>query len=518
MKLDPALHGAGAAPNESATGLGEGLVRDALLGAGTSVWEWHVQSDRLSNVDTSAALLGYGPGEMGSTQAMWNLVIHPDERAANHAAYLRHASGRTPIYEHEYRARCKDGSWRWVAERGRIVERDGRGQPLRMVGTLSDITERRRAEAEALSAAQRLREITRQVPGVVYQYRMHANGSGSFSYVSDSCIELLGLMPEELMADASRGLRIIDREDRARAFASVEAARRAMRHWRCEFRLYLRGGVRRWVSVSATPRLEEDGSLLWHGYLEDVHDLRELARVREQAAAAQASNRAKTEFLSRMSHELRTPLNAVLGFAQLLEIDTREPLGELQRKRVALIREAGDHLLRMIGELLDLTRIESGRLTVDLVAVPLHALMRDCAEMVRPQADAAGVTLLAEPCDPALQVCADPTRLRQVLLNLLTNATKYNRRHGGVTLRATAGSTEVALQVVDTGVGIGREELPHIFEPFHRGAHRHSAIEGTGIGLAVTQALVDLMHGRLEVQSTPDVGSTFTVTLPRARG
>jgi len=517
MKLDHALHGAAAAANESGTPIGEALMRDALLGAGTSVWEWHVQSDRLSNIDTSAALLGYAPGDLDSTQAAWNLVIHPDERVANHAAYLRHASGQTPIYEHEYRARCKDGSWRWVAERGRIVERDARGQPLRMVGTLSDISERRRAEAEGFVAAERLREITRQVPGVVYQYRMHADGSGSFPYVSDSCIERLGLLPEALMADPSRGLRLIEREDRARVFASVEAARRAMRHWRCEFRLYLRGGARRWVSVSAIPRREEDGALLWHGYLEDITEARELAQVREQAAAAQAANRAKTEFLSRVSHELRTPLNAVLGFAQLLEIDKREPLGELQRKRVALIREAGDHLLSMIGELLDLTRIESGRLTIDLVAVPLVALVAECVEMVRPQADAAGVALLVEAGAAAeWRLRADATRLRQVLLNLLSNAIKYNRRGGSVTLRTVPGVGEATLQVIDTGVGIAPEDLAHVFEPFHRGAHRHGPIEGTGIGLAVTRALVELMHGRLEAQSTPEVGSTFAVTLPRA--
>ena len=155
MKLEPDPHGAGAAPGAPDRAIGDALMRDALLGAGTSVWEWHVRSDRLSNIDTSAALLGYAPGELESVQAAWNLVIHPDERAANHAAYLRHASGQTPIYEHEYRARCKDGSWRWVAERGRVVERAPDGVPLRMVGTLSDITLRREAQGAAAGGAER---------------------------------------------------------------------------------------------------------------------------------------------------------------------------------------------------------------------------------------------------------------------------------------------------------------------------------------------------------------------------
>jgi signal transduction histidine kinase len=364
--------------------------------------------------------------------------------------------------------------------------------------------------------AERLRGITRNAPGVVYQYRDLPDGGGCFPFVSDSCIDVFGVPPSVLMGDAAQALRLIERADRERVFASVGRARRLVQHWRCEFRLHLQGGVQRWVSVSATPRREDDGMLLWHGYLEDITDLRTLAEAREAAAAAQAANLTKTEFLSRMSHELRTPLNAVLGFSQLLELDPNEPLSVMQRKRVGLIREAGDHLLRMIGELLDLTRIESGRLAVEIAALAVAPLLAECAEMLRPQADAAGVSLRVETAADLPQVRADATRLRQVLLNLLTNAVKYNRRGGAVTVRATAAPGEVSLQVSDTGVGIAAAELADLFEPFNRGAHRRSAIEGTGIGLAVTKGLVQLMHGRLDVQSTPGVGSTFGVTLPTA--
>jgi PAS domain S-box-containing protein len=518
MKRDPDLIGVpgGSSAADRDAAITEALMRDALLGAGTSVWEWHIQTDRLSNVDTSAALLGYGPGELDSDQLTWNSVIHPDDREANHAAYLRHAEGLEPTYEHEYRARTKGGGWRWISERGRIVDRAPDGTPLRMVGTLSDITERRSAQGEVLAMAERLREITRHAPGIVYQYRGWPDGRGEFPFISDSCIDVFGVPASELTKDPARALKLIEREDRERVFASVNRARRALRHWRCEFRLYLRGGVHRWVSVSATPRREESGALLWHGYIEDITDLRELAQVREEAAAARAANLAKTEFLSRMSHELRTPLNAVLGFSQLLELDPNEPLSPMQRKRVALIREAGDHLLRMIGELLDLTRIESGHMAVDLAPLDLAPLLGECVEMVRPQADAAAVALHIEPLAGLPRVQADATRLRQVLLNLLSNAVKYNRSGGTVTVRPVVAAAELTLQVVDTGVGIAEADLAVLFEPFNRGAHRRSAIEGTGIGLAVTRALVSLMQGRLEVQSTSGAGSTFSVTLPLA--
>ncbi len=496
----------------------EALMREALLGAGTSVWEWDVRNDRLSSTDASAALLGYAPGEIADSQIAWNALIHPDDVDANHAAYLRHARGETPIYEHEYRARCKDGSWRWLAERGRVIERAADGEPLRAVGTLSDLTQRHQAQGAALELAERLGKLARHVPGLLYQYRSTAADPlrGSFPYISDSVIDMLGVPPPELTRDATAVFRLFHRDDRERVQQGVLESAHTLRPWRCEFRLSLGDGRTRWVNVLATPQREPEGMLLWHGYIQDVSDLHELQQARADAAAAQAANRAKTEFLSRMSHELRTPLNAVLGFAQLLEIDEREPLSDQQRRRVVLIREAGAHLLEMIGELLDLTRIESGQMAVAVAPVPLWPLIGECVELVRPQADAAGVSLLPVAGKAGGPVLADATRLRQVLLNLLGNAIKYNRRGGSVEVTIAAAAGQVRLDVIDTGVGIAPEDLATLFQPFQRGAQARGPIEGVGIGLAVTRALVELMGGHVEVRSAPGAGSTFSVTLRSA--
>ena len=148
------------------------LMHEALVGAGTSVWAWDMDNDVLTGMSGSVSLLGYAEGELESTQAGWNTVIHPDDLAENDAAYLRHARGETPAYESEYRARAKDGSWRWLAERGRIVEWWPDGRPRRMVGTLSDVTQRRQAESDTAERDERLRQITRHVPGLLYQFRL----------------------------------------------------------------------------------------------------------------------------------------------------------------------------------------------------------------------------------------------------------------------------------------------------------------------------------------------------------
>jgi signal transduction histidine kinase len=275
------------------------------------------------------------------------------------------------------------------------------------------------------------------------------------------------------------------------------------------------------MRVTSSPTRRADGGTVWHGYMQDVTELRELEHARQDKAAAEAANRAKTEFLSRMSHELRTPLNAVLGFSQLLEIDRTDSLSDGQRRRVKLIREAGEHLLRMISDLLDLTRIESGSLQVQLDAVPMRPVAEEAVDMLRPQAEAAQVRLALQIGGSDLAARADRTRLRQVLLNLLSNAIKYNRASGRVELRIEParpmeGQAWLSITVQDTGLGIDPADLPHLFEPFNRLSQSRGGVEGTGIGLSITRALLTLMNGRIQVSSQPGVGSTFQVLLPRA--
>jgi hypothetical protein len=232
--------------------------------------------------------------------------MHPDDRAGNDAAGTR---GETAIYEHEYRIKARDGSWRWMSERGRIVERASDGTPLRMLGTQTDISERKRVEGLALELAERLHKITRHVPGMVFQFARLADGGGYFPYVSERCLALTGIAPDVLRTDATIMLRATERDDRERVRESISRSMQRLRPWRCEFRLRLPDGSVRWLRGSATPQAEGDGAVLWHGYLEDVSELHELRAVPARAAA-EAASRAKTKFLSHMSYELRTLLNA----------------------------------------------------------------------------------------------------------------------------------------------------------------------------------------------------------------
>lgn len=230
--------------------------------------------------------------------------------------------------------------------------------------------------------------------------------------------------------------------------------------------------------------------------------------------AAEQANLAKRDFLTRMSHELRTPLNAIIGFSHLLSSPEHGLTPERQALYNASIHQAGEHLLSLISELLNLAQIEAGKLRLDMQRLPLAEVLRECEAMVAPQAEAAGIALRNTGPAQALSVVADRTRLKQVLLNLLSNGVKYNRAHGELELRVAPGDGErVRLEVRDTGAGLRPDQLQQLFEPFNRLGRSGDGVEGTGLGLAVTRQLVELMGGRIGVDSTPGVGSTFWVEL-----
>lgn len=229
--------------------------------------------------------------------------------------------------------------------------------------------------------------------------------------------------------------------------------------------------------------------------------------------SAEAANAAKNQFLSRMSHELRTPLHAILGFGQLLQMDQAE-LGPTHAENVSEIVRAGEHLLVMVNEVLDVARIESGHLDLRLETLAITEVLNDCATQMRPLAERRQIVLTVEGSDQ-LRACADRTRLQQVLFNLLSNAIKFNRDGGHVRLIAEPLGTVLRVEVSDTGRGIAPQQLPRLFMPFERGEAYSDGVEGTGIGLALAKQLVEAMGGRIDVTSQVGVGSTFEFTLPR---
>ncbi len=280
--------------------------------------------------------------------------------------------------------------------------------------------------------------------------------------------------------------------------------------WRCR-----KDGTRFWASVVITAQYDSTGALRGFSKItRDITDRRAaeiaLGTAREEAERA---SRAKSEFLSRMSHELRTPLNSILGFAQLLDMDS----AVAQKPQVGHILRAGQHLLTLINEVLDIAKIEAGRLPLNIEPIPLAGVLQEALALVSPMAGDAGIQL--QPLPPLaadIGIVADRQRLTQVLLNLLSNAIKYNRPQGQVSIEVMVEGQRIGVSVCDTGRGIAADHIGQLFKPFERlGADPN--VEGSGLGLALSKSLLEKMNGRLSVHSQHGIGSRFTLELPFVR-
>lgn len=282
-----------------------------------------------------------------------------------------------------------------------------------------------------------------------------------------------------------------------------------------DFNIQSNSGLK-WFEASISPRLNITNRVVIS--VRDITEQKKLARsIIAAKEEAEKASMAKSEFLSSMSHELRTPLNAILGFSQILELDSESPLTHSQHQSVKEILKAGNHLLELINEVLDLAKIESGKLSISLEPVQIKSIIDETLAIIKPFANAHGISIVSYPIDDLNEfVLADNTRLKQILINLLSNAIKYNKPNGQVIFYHDRIDDKFRFHVIDTGIGLSHSDLNVIFKPFHRLNKINNSIEGTGIGLAVAKQLAELMNGRICVESEKGIGSHFEVELPYA--
>ncbi|WP_165917465.1 PAS domain S-box protein [Roseateles saccharophilus] len=411
----------------------------------------------------------------------------------------------------------RDGTAFQVEYWSHPVMQDGRVSGA--VATFFDVTERLRTQAALRESEQRLsRLIDTVADGVIA-----VDGEERIVLFNRAAERAFGTMAEQALGQPIGSYFANSDRPRLRALMAGLAGQEggSSAHNGLHELVGRRASGEQFPMEASLSRLSMGPNVLTTVVLRDISAHLAIREEREAHEALEASSRAKTDFLSRMSHELRTPLNAVLGFAQLLRMAKNPPLAQAQLNQVQHIEHAGHHLLALVNDVLDLSRVESGRLSLSLEGVALHAVADEAISMVDMLAKDAEVRIRrAFAQRPAVEreawVVADRVRLRQVLVNLLGNAVKYNRRGGGVALDFEPKGGGVDCTIRDDGGGMTAEQLAHLFEPFNRLGAERTGVEGTGIGLVLSRHLVELMHGRLDIDSLVGVGTVATVRLQRA--
>jgi len=377
----------------------------------------------------------------------------------------------------------------------------------------AEVQEREIAEAALRESEQRFRTILTHVPiGVIY-----TDLRGSVKQTNPRFCEMTGYAEDELLgmsaAQYTHPEDVVQDEE-----LTAQLVRGEIPMYRRHKRYVSKQGETVWVQSTVSLLRDAQGQprrIL--GVVEDITEHLKLEEAERAREAAEASNRAKSDFLSRMSHELRTPLNAMLGFAQLLELDSRHPLTPAQQPWVAQIQQAGWHLLEMINDVLDLSRIDSGNLRLQTETLNLADVLAASVSLVEGEAAQRRILILQE-LDPAISsVLGDATRVKQILTNLLSNAVKYNVDGGRIHVASRRdGADHVEIAVTDTGLGMTPQQTAELFQPFNRLGRERSTLEGTGIGLVISQRLAELMGGSLRAQSVSGQGSSFILSLPCA--
>jgi PAS domain S-box-containing protein len=538
----------------------------AVEGSNDGLWDWNILTGQVYYSPRWQTMLGYKPGEIEASIAAWEKIVHPEDQPRVMKITDEHFKGIRPMYEAEYRARSKSGEWQWVLARGKVVDRDDNGEPLRMVGTHVDITERRQMEAKLqenaleaqlmyrsaeLAAAaksvdgalQKVLDAICQLTGwpVGHVYALSDNGQADELYPTDiwylsdpAAFTEFRRVTEETTFMIGVGLpgRVLESGEVAWIVNVQEDENFPRRNLtpnlvvKGAFGVPVKesGNVVAVLEFFSDQVMEPDENLI--GIM--THVAEQLSRVFERrraaealleaADAAQAANRAKSAFLANMSHELRTPMNAIIGYSEMLAEDAEDDGYDEMVPDLEKINAAGRHLLALINDILDLSKIEAGRMDLYLERFDLRQMLDESVSTITPLVAKNDNQLVADFPENLGTIRADLTKVRQALFNLMSNAAKFTEK-GTITLAASREQRQdgewISMSVIDSGIGIPEDKIEHVFEEFGQADESTTRnYGGTGLGLPISQRFCRMMGGDITVESELGVGSTFTIELP----
>ncbi len=493
-------------------------LQNILFGTNAGTWEWNIQTGETIFNERWAEIIGYTLEEISPVSIeTWLRFAHPDDQAESNRLLEQHFAGELDSYEFSSRMRHKNGEWIWILDRGKVVSRTADGKPLLMYGTHQDITGQKRATEALAESEAKYRLLTEFASDVIWVINLSKN---CFTYISPSIMGLRGLTVAEAMAEklensmTAESLVIVNQaiENNLPKFL---AAPESGAYYFNEIQQPHKDGRLMWVEVSTKFRYNEAGEIEIVGVSRNIDERKKLeAETISARNEADRANKAKSEFLANMSHEIRTPLNGIIGFTELLK---NTPLNKSQKLYTENVLTASHSLLGIINDILDLSKIEAGKMELDPIRTDIIELAEQATDIIKYHASKKGLELLLniDSSVPRFAV-VDPLRLKQILINLLSNAVKFTET-GEVELKLSFSPSngsrgDFNFEVRDTGIGITEEQQRKLFNAFTQAdstiTRRYG---GTGLGLTISDMLARKMNAHIKMISASGRGSTFSV-------
>ncbi|MGE7957085.1 PAS domain-containing protein [Pseudomonas sp. NPDC089530] len=485
----------------------------ALQSGALGLWDWNVSLGIVINNDVWLRILGYSKEELdrtfGNGLDRWACLVHPEDREPVMARLRAHLNNQADEYRAEYRMRSKSGRWLWVLDIGRVMQRDANGTPSRVTGVLQDITRSVEAQRAIVHNQTKLQSMIANIPGVVF--RSLPDPARQMIFVSEAIEDLSGFAAAHFLGGHSYR-ELVHPDDLEIFQRSLDSA-----SYMLEYRIVTATQEVRWVYDKGQTIVADGVPQYLDGVIFDISERKAVeAQVQQSRRDAELATQAKSEFLDSMSHEIRTPLNAIIGMAHLA-LD--RPLERAQREYLEKIDRAARHLVGTINGVLDLSKIEAGKLSMEQVCFDLRELVDDVLLLVRQRAQEKGLRLRLDiPAALPRRYVGDPLRLAQVLTNLVDNSIKFTAAGhvsiGACLVRQWNDSLLLCFSVSDSGVGISDEQQARLFNAFVQAdlsiSRRYG---GSGLGLTIAKKIVQMMQGDIWVQSQPGQGAVFKFTV-----
>jgi hypothetical protein len=498
--------------NQKALNNSEKRWHFALEGTGDGVWDWNPKTNEVFFSKQWKRMLGYEDHEIENKLEEWDKRMFPDDKEMTCEILNRHIIGETPVYIWEHRMLCKDGTYKWILDRGKIMTRDAEGKPIRFIGIHTDITERKKAEEKLICERKLLRTLIDNLPATIYVKDTECRKI----IANRADMEVIGAKTEEEVLGKT-DMEIFSNDIGVRGYADdkrlIETGIPVLNQEEYFFDI---NGDQHWLLTSKIPLTDEKGKItglvgIGHHITEQRKMQAELVEAKEKA---EESDRLKSAFLANMSHEIRTPLNSIIGFSELL--DDPDFDSDQKTEFIRHIVDNGNSLLMIISDIMDFSMLETGQLKLRQQPISVKKIMNELFSEYSHKAETRGIQLRFDDShnDPDILITSDSYRIKQVFNNLIGNSLKFTSE-GFIEIGYKVEGEKIEFHVKDSGIGISPIFHQAIFERFRQvDTTKSRKYGGNGLGLAISKNLVQLLGGKIWLKSEPDKYSDFFFTIP----